>query len=696
MPILNIPNVVNEEKETSPSLTQGRKTPTSSSAPSSRYGTPLQGSDDEPAVPDPDERPSGLHDSRSQTEASSQSEPQPRTVSLQPEAVPTRSSSRQRTPSYKAAENARIEAQKKGHSHATVDQQQQDYIEENLALLAAHFPEDFGDEACDHDVPPATSLSCSTMTAESLIVEIIHVPKHFNAWKRLHEHHHAKKGIFEAMKLQIDSLMKMRAWDLVQPPDGAKILPGSWVYDAKYQPNGSLDRYRARWVVDGSKESKEGQPSVYAAVANLVSLRIFLLLVTILDLECDQLDVTTAFLHALINDTVYMVQPHGFNDGTGRVCRLNRALYGLRRSPQLWYMTLVEVIVEMGYKAVDKDVCLFYHTNGTLLLIYVDDILIAGSRAQITAFKEALGRHFSFKDGGAVSQFLGFQIKRDRANKKLWLSQKAYADKTIELSFPDVKNPTALPMDPNTAWPPSGSRPSTAPELSFYPQMLGKLWWLTNGTRPDLAFVTQRLAQGQHKNTLGHLNAMKKAYRYLHGTRDLSLCFNGKGIDPHNIDFCVYADASHADNLESRRSTAGYVVMAAGTPIAWKSSVQKFVATSTFEAEFCNMMPAIKALVWIADLLEGLGYPQKKPLRAFSDSMNTVDASKHPQLSSKLRHIDIKFKWVLQSVQDGVASIEHVTTDQMIADGLTKPLPAAGHQAFIKMLGLVPFPTSDA
>jgi hypothetical protein len=75
VPILNIPDVVDEEEETSPSLAQGRETPTSSSAPSSRYGTPLQGSDNEPAVPDPDERPSGLHDSRSQTEASSQSEP---------------------------------------------------------------------------------------------------------------------------------------------------------------------------------------------------------------------------------------------------------------------------------------------------------------------------------------------------------------------------------------------------------------------------------------------------------------------------------------------------------------------------------------------------------------------------------------------------------------------------------------------
>jgi hypothetical protein len=141
---------------------------------------------------------------------------------------------------------------------------------------------------------------------------------------------------------------------------------------------------------------------------------------------------------------------------------------------------------------------------------------------------------------------------------------------------------------------------------------------------------------------------------------------------------------------------AALVVMAAGAPIAWKSSVQRFVATSTFEAEFCNMMPAIKALVWINDRLEGLGYPQPKPLRAYSDSMNTVAAASHSQLSSKLRHIDIKFKWTLQAVRDQIATISHVPTDQMVADGLTKALPQYGHEAFVKMLGLEPFPIADS
>lgn len=105
----------------------------------------------------------------------------------------------------------------------------------------------------------------------------------------------------------------------------------------------------------------------------------------------------------------------------------------------------------MGYKAVDKDICLFFHPDGSILLIYVDDILIAGSRPQVDAVKASLARHFSLKDGGAVTQFLGFQIKRDRANKKLWLSQASYALKTLQQNFPNIKNPTKTPMDHSTS-----------------------------------------------------------------------------------------------------------------------------------------------------------------------------------------------------------------------------------------------------
>ena len=95
-------------------------------------------------------------------------------------------------------------------------------------------------------------------------------------------------------------------------------------------------------------------------------------------------------------------------------------------------------------------------------------------------------------------------------------------------------------------------------------------------------------------------------------------------------------------------------------------------------------MPAIKAILWVSDLLKGLGYPQQYPLIVYSDSTNAVDNSKKPQLTSKLRHVDIKCQWILETILSGKVVVEHITTDEMLADCLTKPLPAPKHDGFVR------------
>jgi hypothetical protein len=112
-------------------------------------------------------------------------------------------------------------------------------------------------------------------------------------------------------------------WDLVDPPKHIKILPGKWVLDQKFDSNGKWLRNRARWVVCGNFESWQYQ-DLYAAVANNISVKVFLLITAILDLECEQIDVVRAFLNASLEeeDEIYVAQPDGFDDGSGRVCRL--------------------------------------------------------------------------------------------------------------------------------------------------------------------------------------------------------------------------------------------------------------------------------------------------------------------------------------------------------------------------------------
>ena len=115
----------------------------------------------------------------------------------------------------------------------------------------------------------------------------------------------------------------MHVWDLVDPPKYANILPGKWILDQKFDSEDKWIRNRARWVVCGNYENWQYQ-DLYAAVANNTSVKVFLLLTAVQDLECQQIDVVRAFLNAPLDrdDEIYVAQPDSYQDRSGRVYRL--------------------------------------------------------------------------------------------------------------------------------------------------------------------------------------------------------------------------------------------------------------------------------------------------------------------------------------------------------------------------------------
>src|SRR6266540_1901819 len=116
-------------------------------------------------------------------------------------------------------------------------------------------------------------------------------------------------------------------------------------------------------------------------MVHLVSLRLFLTLVVVKALECRAFDIVTAFLNADIppDIDIYIDQPYGFNDGIGKVCRLKRALYGLRLNPRLWFKTIISYLNKMGFTPLENESCLFINKAIELtVLVYVNDILVAG------------------------------------------------------------------------------------------------------------------------------------------------------------------------------------------------------------------------------------------------------------------------------------------------------------------------------
>ena len=181
---------------------------------------------------------------------------------------------------------------------------------------------------------------------------------------------------FPAMKKQFDQLQDLGTWELVDLPDGAKALPGKWVYDEKITTEMEILEC-ARWVVCGNFVEDCGFGNTYAVVVSATTVRVFLLIAVVRGFLTYAFDFNTAFLNAKGSEgvNIYVEQPTGLTDGT-KVCLLKRVLYGLREAPLYWFMTICPVMIQLGFEPFDSDICLFYSKNlDAFVVLYVDDLL---------------------------------------------------------------------------------------------------------------------------------------------------------------------------------------------------------------------------------------------------------------------------------------------------------------------------------
>ncbi|CAI7794443.1 unnamed protein product [Closterium sp. NIES-54] len=243
------------------------------------------------------------------------------------------------------------------------------------------------------------------------------------------------KAVKATMEEDIRSLVSMGTWELVERPRGVNIMKNRWVLTTKYHLDDTVEREKARLVVKGFTQVYDADYNeTYSPVSSYVSLRIFLSIVAVLDLNLMQLDMKNAFLQSKLDRVLYMYQPEYFDDGTGRVFKLLISLYGLKQSPLLWYRALNGVLLGAGWKKSHVDEALYYKASDIgvtcWVLVYVDDLLAASSSlAMLKEQKELLEAAFQLHEILPVVKYLRLEIMHDRPAKKLWLQQQSYADK---------------------------------------------------------------------------------------------------------------------------------------------------------------------------------------------------------------------------------------------------------------------------
>ena len=479
-----------------------------------------------------------------------------------------------------------------------------------------------------------------------------------------------------AMKDEMNSLMTSQTWELTVLPQKKKALHNKWVYRVKEEHDGSK-RYKARLVVKGFQQ-KEGvdYTDIFSPVVKLTTIRLVLGIVAAENLHLEQLDVKTAFLHGDLEEDIYMHQPQGFivQGKENLVCKLRKSLYGLKQAPRQWYKKFDSFMYSTGFTRCQADHCCYvksFDNSYIILLLYVDDMLIAGSSIEeINNLKKQLSKQFAMKDLGPAKQILGMRITRDRANGTLKLSQTEYVKKILSRFSMDEAKPVSTPLGSHFRLTKDQS-PKTEQEQAYmskvpYASAIGSLMYAMVCTRPDIAHAVGVVSRYMSNPGKQHWEAVKWILRYLKGTLGTSLCFTGA-----DMKLTGYVDSDLAGDVDTRKSTTGYVYTLGGTAVSWVSRLQKIVALSTTEAEYVAVTEAGKEMVWLQGFLEELGQRQKKGI-LHSDSQSAIFLAKNPAFHSRTKHIQLRYHFIRSLLDGGQLTLEKILGAKNPADMLTK------------------------
>ncbi|GAU44203.1 hypothetical protein TSUD_370660 [Trifolium subterraneum] len=486
----------------------------------------------------------------------------------------------------------------------TLDSPQNDNSSENTSLSVLH------NTSNDNHIPDPTHKSTRVKHAPSYLSDYVcnqsntslaitssigslYPLSNYHSFKNLSSSHHAftvsithntePKSYLEACKYEywqratndeLDALDKTGTWEIVDLPPNVKPIGSKWVYKGYNQVEG-LDFF-----------------DTFSPVAKLTTARLLLAVASAQGWFLHQLDVNNAFLHGELQEDVYMSVPEGVTTHKqNQVCKLLKSLYGLKQASRKWYEKLTSLLITEGYTQSTADYSLFTLQNAshfTALLVYVDDIILAGNDLnEIDRIKGILDTHFKIKDLGSKP-----------APTPL--------DPAVKLHIDDIKPYEDVPL---------------------YRRLIGKLLYLCN-TRPDISFATQQLSQFLHKPSVNHYNAASRVIRYL----------------KHNLGR---------------------------------------------EAEYRALSSATCELIWLTFQMNDLKIQCSKLPVIYCDSQSALHIASNPVFHERTKHLEIDCHHVREKVQQGLLRLLPISTENQLADCLTKSLAAPKFNELISKLGLI-------
>jgi hypothetical protein len=288
----------------------------------------------------------------------------------------------------------------------------------------------------------------------------------------------------DAMMEEYQSTMKNDVWDIVLRPEGMYVVTSKWIYKIKHTTDGRIEKHKAIFVARGfSQVEGIDYEETFSPIARYNSIRMIISLEASMGWRLHKMDVKTTFLNREIEEEVYIEQPDGFmiHEKESHVCGLKKALYGLKQTPRAWYARIDVHMMSSDFNKSVVDSNLYYKTvNGEslILVLYVDDLFLTGTKSLIVECKYALASEFEMKNLGMMQFFLGLEVWQ--RTDEIFLSQGKYTIEILKKFGMLNCKPLATPMVTNLKNLSVSSSDSDEIYPTMYKPLIGSLMYLVN------------------------------------------------------------------------------------------------------------------------------------------------------------------------------------------------------------------------
>ena len=455
-----------------------------------------------------------------------------------------------------------------------------------------------------------------------------------------------------------------------------------WVYRTKRDATNAFEKYKTRIVIKGfAQEAELNFDQTFVSVIRINSVRSFIAICAANDLCITQIDCKNAFLYSQSDFEIYVQPPEGFIDvnHSNAVLLLNKALYSLKQTPHLWYLLLSEVIVGMGFQALETDPSIYIYGN-VIMGIYVNDILICSLTFSLcNSIVSKLTQKIEVVNKREVNSFLGISITHNYCQHAISIGQLGYIDRLLAKYNMSNAKSTTTSFEKGTKLKLTVINDKLC-NLKLYQELTGSLNHLTVFIRPNIAFVVSKLSKFNANPTTMHFKATLHVLQYFKSIHNYCIVYK-YSTTVSITDIIGYLDADFASDKDDRKSYTDYIFLVNGSAITWTTHKQHTIAFSSMELEYMALSDATREAIARKQFFKELQVPSAiRPVPLLTNSQTALDISDNLTKYRQAKHIDVCYYAVRHYIYDGKIQIDYIPSVYQLVDLFTKVLGATKYQ----------------